>query len=235
MGFTTRWSKGMGVSVRKNPDYQIRDLIKNAGSQTGARQYGPDQQLGFDTDHPVDFYDSAKGTYYNDYRGGVSIGGITVGGDLAPVPYQTVWADMSSRKSESGESMGVIPNLMLTAPQLSFTAKSLLQAEFLAPVVAYGLSNNVGSMDNTAMRGSAEYMMIPDFAATRNKDWLLLDTSKALKPFIWLDRAAPVMVPRISPTDPASFERHSYIYGAESRGTPAWGPSFLSSISGPSL
>jgi phage major head subunit gpT-like protein len=225
--------EGMGVSTRKNQDYRLRNLVKNLADQTGARQFGSDGLAGFATNHPVDLYDASKGTYYNDYRGGPSIGGVTVGGQLAPVSYQTVWADMASRVSESGEAQGVIPELLCTAPQLSFTAKTLLQAEFLSPKSAYGLTDNVGNVDNVAMRGSADYLMIPEFAGTRPTDWLLFDTKRPLKPLLWLERAAPMLIQRVSPTDPASFDRHALLYGAEARGTPAWGPAFLSSISGP--
>jgi len=223
----------MGKSARKNPDYQMRDLLKNQGSQTGTRQNGPDGLTGFNTAHPIDLYDSSKGTYCNDFTGGgVSIGGITVGGALSVTPYLTVRQEMMSRKSESGEALGVMPDLLSVAPQLDSTAKTLLQASFLAPASLGGLSGQVGPMDNVAMRGTAELLTVPEFASDPNV-WYLSDTSKALRPLIWCERQAPNFIARTRLDDPAVFDSHVFLFGSDSRGAPAWGPSFLISRSGP--
>lgn len=228
--------EAMGISTRKNPDYVLRDLIQNTGTQTGARQNGPDGTAGFGTSHPVDFYDAAKGSYINDYRNnaGVSSNGVTCGGPLGITAYDTVWADMTTRKSETGEAMGIVPDLLAASGFLNFTAKTLLQAEFLAPKSSYGATDNVGAVDNVARRGTADYLLIPEFGtATRNLDWLLLDTKKPLKPFIYLERKAPILTPRVAMTDPVRFDKHALLYGVEARHTVGWGPAFLTSISGP--
>jgi hypothetical protein len=108
--------EGMGVSAKKNPDYQLRDLIvKRRRADGDSRQYGPDGLAGVTTNHPVDFYDAAKGVLLQRLpRWRRRSTAITVGGELAPVSYQTAYAEMSSRKSESGEVMGVLPDLVTT-------------------------------------------------------------------------------------------------------------------------
>src|SRR5258708_15153773 len=43
--------------------------------------------------------------------------------------YATLWNEMSSRKSESGEALGLLPNCTVIPPQLSYTAQTILHAQ----------------------------------------------------------------------------------------------------------
>lgn len=53
--------------------------------------------------------------------------------------------------------------------------------------------------------------------------WFLLDTTKALKPFIFQDRKAPKFDALDNPDDPNVFMRKEFIYGADSRNTAGFG------------
>jgi phage major head subunit gpT-like protein len=234
-------AKHIGQQAKKWPDYNVRDLIQGNGiySSTSA-QTGPDGVSFWNASHPVDFYDAAKGTYCNDYgTGGVSVNGVTVGGAFATNAWATVWEDMATRKNESNEAMGLLPDMTMVPPQIHFPARTLIQGAFFAPPVLGNLGTGaaasanapfVGAMDNP-LRGSTDLMMNPDLASAPGA-WYMLTTKWAIKPFGWVLRAAPVMVPRLDPTDPVVFETHTFVWGCEARGVAAWGLPFLASRSG---
>ena len=236
----------MGLQAAKWPDYQLRDLLQNQGSQTGARQLSLDNLSHFNTAHPVSFWDASRGTYPNDYTGGgVSINGITVGGALGPTSFATVWEDMARRKAESGEPWGIVPNLAFTGPMLKLAIDTILQAQFMgAPVLGQlgaGTGANapfVGSSENV-MKGWTDRLMWPDLGGsatvgggTQDQLWYLTDTSKAVKPLSWLLRQAPDFTYRNQPDDPMVFDTHTYAMGSVARGAPAWAFPQLISRSG---
>jgi phage major head subunit gpT-like protein len=230
----------MGIQARKWADYQLRDLICNTttGAYYSSTSVGPQLSLDgiahWSAVHPVDMWDSGKGTYVNDYGTGTSSGGVTCGGVLTPNAYATVWQDMTLRRAQSGEPLGVVPNLLTVPPQLDITAKTILHAQFFAPAVStniIGTGTAVGPMENM-LKGSSDILMVPEFAANSAALWYLLDTTKPVKPFVWQLREAPDFVTRIQPSDPVVFDSHTYLYGSKARGSAAWSMPFLSSRSG---
>lgn len=244
----------LGKQAAKFPDYQLRDLLQNQGAWTGAFQNGTDGISHWNTAHNIDFYDSSKGTYPNDYTGGgVTINSIVVGGALSANSFATVYEDMSRRKSESGESQGVVADTLLIPPMLKLAADTILQAQFMgAPVLGQlGTANvptagspanpnapMIGATENV-MRGWTDRMMWRDLGGsgsvgggTYDQVWYLLDTSKPIKPFSWLSRQAASFAFLISPTDPVVFNTHTFQYGVDARGSMAWSLPFLSSRSG---
>lgn len=228
----------MGMNMKKWPDYQVRDLLENAKSQVGARQKSIDQINHWSASHPVDFYDPSKGTYVNDFTGGVSVAGITVGGGLAVNSFATVWQEMASRKSESGEKLGLIPDLTMTPTQLKQTAATILQAQFFGAPIIGNLGAGAPGGTNYAFQGSTEnvlkswsdLLVWPDLSSASN--WYQLVANKPVKPFGWVMRQAPDFVSRVNPQDPAVFDAHTFIYGTMARGTPIWRFPWLSARSG---
>lgn len=221
----------MGEESKKWPDYQLRDLIQNSGSQTGARQIGLDLLSHWNTAHPVDFYDAGKGTYCNDFTGGVAVNGVTVGGALGVNQFSTLWQEIASRKSEAGEALGLMADLSMTAPQLKITLNTILQASFFAPPTLGNLTGQVGSAENM-LKGWTDGLCWPDLAPAPTT-WYQLVTNKPIKPFSWLLRQAPDFTYRNSPQDPVVFDTHTYLYGSVSRGAPAWSFPWLSAKSAP--
>lgn len=221
----------MGEQSKKWPDYQVRDLLLNQGSQTGSRQKGLDGLNQWSTVHPVNYYDASYGTYSNDFRGGFSVNGVTVGGALGVNQFATLWEEIASRKSESGEALGLMADLTMTAPQLKITLDTILQAQFFAPATIGNLSSQVGSAENM-LKGWTDRLVWPDLAASPTT-WFQLVCNKPIKPFSWLLRQAPNFVYRVNPQDPVVFDEHTYLYGTMARGAPAWSFAWLSAISGP--
>ncbi len=119
----------MGTSAAKYPDYQLRDLLQNQGAWSGIFQNGTDGLTHWNTAHPVDFYDSSKGTYPNDYTsGGVTINSQLIGGGLSANAFATVVEDMSRRKDESGESQDVNADLSVSGPMLKLTFMTIFNS-----------------------------------------------------------------------------------------------------------
>lgn len=228
----------MGENMAKWPDWELRDLLQDRGSQVGTRQNGLDQLTHWNTAHPVDFYDASKGTYSNDFRGGFTVNGINVGGALSIKAFSTLWEEIASRKSENNEALGIMADLTVVPTQLTTTAKVILNSMFFAPPQIGNIGSgsganapNVGATDNP-LKGSTDLLTWPDLANDPTT-WYQLVTKKPVKPFSWLKRQAPNFVYRIDPKDPVVFNEHMYIYGSEARGAPAWGFAWLSAISGP--
>jgi phage major head subunit gpT-like protein len=231
----------MGQQAKKWPDYQLRDLMMNKKSQVGARQKGTDGLTHWNTAHPIDVWDSSKGTFCNDFRGGVSVGGVTVGGTFTTNAFNSLWQEFSSRKSQSGEAMGVVPDLSMGPPQLKAAMTTVLQSAFYAPPMMGGLGAQavgtgaanapfVGAMDNP-LRGWTDLMINEDFASEAD-EWYMFFTKGPIKPMSWLLREAPDFVARMRPDDPVVFDTHTYLFGSKARGAPAWGIPQLSAISG---
>lgn len=226
----------MGLQAKKWPDYQLRDLLQNQGSQTGARQLSLDNLSHFNTAHPVSFWDASKGTYPNDYTGGgVSINGITVGGALSPTAFATVFEDMARRKAESAEPWGIVASLAFTGPMMKLAMGTILQAQFTGAPVVGQLTGMVGSTENI-LKGWTDYKMWEELGGTvtvgggsQDQLWYLADTSKPIKPLSWLLRQAPDFTYRNQPDDPMVYDTHTIGMGSVARGAPAWGfPQFIS-------
>lgn len=227
----------MGIQASKLWDYKIRDLLQNQGAMTGGFQTGPDGLSYFNTAHPVNFWAASFGTYANDYRGGVSVGGTTVGGGFSTNGFNTVWEDHASRKSESGENLGYLPDLSMLPLQLKAAGMVVLQSQFYSPPQMGGLGSGtganaafVGNMDNV-LKGWTDLLINPDLSNA--SDWYMFTTKAPIKPISKLLRLAPDFIPRVTPNDPVVFNEHKILYGSKARGTPAWGLPFLGSIDGP--
>lgn len=236
----------MGENTAKWPDYTVRDLIEGLGDfASTATQTGTDGVAHWSNAHPIDPYDASKGTYVNDYgASGTSINGVTTGGAFATNAWATVWQDMAARKHEGGEKIGLQPDLTMVPTQQKFAGAVLIQSQFFAPPVLTGLGTGnaptagspaaanapfVGAMDNP-LRGSTDLFV--NFDLTSATAWYMLTTRKPIKPFGWILRKAAQLTPRVRPDDPIVFETHTYQYGVEARGAPAWCLPWLSSRSG---
>lgn len=204
----------LGMQGRKWPDYQWRDLVRNRGSQTGAYQKCMDGLNYFSNVHPVDFYDASKGTYSNDFTSAGS--GAT---PLTAAGFNTVFTAMNSYVKEDGESLEIVPDLLIIPSQLQYVARTILNTSFIAPSAVGGITM-VGSSENV-LQGWADILVLPELNGDATT-WYLACTSRAIKPFIFQERQAVNFVSRIAPDDPAVFDLHQYLYGTDARGAVGW-------------
>lgn len=233
-GVYYRMLPDMARQWKRFPEYELRDLLENTGVQTGTRQLGFDGLTAFNSAHPVDIYDASKGTYSNDFgAAGQTINGTLIGGQLSPTAFSSMIEYMQLNKGEDNEALGVTPNLLLVPSTLQVEANLITKASFFAPPAwgAYApISGQVGAADNVLQRFGVEVLVNPLLKAT--KAWYLLDTTKAFKPFLWVQREAPITVPRMNEDDPVVFDTHKFLWGGWSRACPAWSYSWLFARSG---
>lgn len=199
-------------AAKRKPGLLVRDILR-----TGQSLACYDGQNFFDASHPISKFPGSgvSGTQQNYWSSGKA---------LTPTNYASVRATMMAYKGESGEALGVRPNLLVVPPQLEGEARMILNADFIAPGT-YG-GTNVGSISNP-LKGSAELLVIPELAADATS-WYLLDTSWGIKPFLYQERQSPIMVPFVNPSDPSVFYRKQYEFGVDMRGAAGIGLWFLS-------
>jgi phage major head subunit gpT-like protein len=240
-GVYYRMIPDMARQARRWEEYELRDLLEGAGQWSGtAQQAGLDGLSNWNTAHPVDLYDTSKGTYINDFTGGGQnvtytkpTGTVTtlVGGAISPTAFLTLWGYMATLKAEDNESMGVTPNRLMHHPILNGEVQLLLKATYFAPPAWSTIGSQVGAADNVITRFGVEPISNP---LLRNAyTWYLMDTTKAIKPFSWVMRDAITIVPRVSPTDPIVFNEHKFLLGGWGRGAPGWAFAWLAARSGP--
>lgn len=198
----------MGWQAAKWPDYRLVEIIQANGTWADGKAF-------FATDHPVNLYNSAFSTYANEFT-------TTA---LNFTNYAAVRQAMMAYKGEDGKPLGIMPNLLIVPPALDLTARHILHSDFIAPATIGNDTSQVGATTNV-LKGTADLIVMPELANEPTR-WYLADTSRAIKPFIWQLREAPQFAYRISPTDPAVFDLHEFIYGVEARGEAAFGLPWL--------
>ena len=104
----------------------------------------------------------------------------------------------------------------------------ILHADFIAPQNFAG-APQVGTNQNI-LKGTADLLVIPELAG-RPKDWYLLDTSRAVKPFIFQLRQAPQFVQFNDPKAESVFRRRKFVYGVDARGNVGFSLWFLAAKS----
>ena len=229
----------MARQWRRQPEYELRDLLEGTGIQSGFRQNGLDGLTAFNTAHPIDIYNPgfngggnalfSSGTYCNDFTGGgVSINGTTIGGALGIVQFSSLLQYMQSIPAEDGEVLGIIPDTMLIPSTLQVEAQFILNATFMAAPTwgAFSpLTGQVGSADNQLAKMGVRPLVNRWLRNT--KRWYLMDTSHSMKPLLWVVRDAARTVPRMNENDPVVFDTHRYLWGGWDRVAPAWNYSWL--------
>jgi phage major head subunit gpT-like protein len=236
----------IAMQWRRQPDYELRDLLEGSGVQTtDGRQNGLDGLSAFNTAHPINIYNPGfngggnplftSGTYCNDFTsGGQTINGTLIGGALSTTAFASVLQYMQMIPDEAGEALGVMPNMLMVPSTLQVEAQFIVNSAFLASPTwgAFSpLTGQVGTADNMLRKMGVRVMVNPWLKNT--KRWYMMDTAQSLKPLLWIVREAPRTVPRVNENDPIVFDSHRYTWGGWDRVTPAWNYSFLFARSGP--
>lgn len=190
--------------AKRKPSLLVRDMLR-----TGQTVVGHDGQNFFDASHPV-----------NKFPGG-GFSGITQqnywssGKALTFDNYRIIRAAMMNMRGESGERLNVTPNLLVVPPSLEMQARLILNSDMVA-AQTFGNDTNVGGYSNP-LKGTAELLVLPDLGADATT-WYLLDTTKSLKPFLYLKRKDPILVPMFNPNDESVYRRKEFEFGVDMRG-----------------
>jgi len=201
--------KMMGDQSARWPDDLMTALI-----QGGTSNLAFDGQAFFSASHPVG--DAAGSTYSNLNASGFPLNAAN---------YATARQAMMAIKGEDGKPLLIQPSLLVVPPQLEFTARQILNADFIAPGVAVGM-NAASQMQSNVLKGSADLLVLPDLASESDA-WYLLDTTKPIMPFIFQLRKPPTFAALTDPTLENVFMRKKFVYGVDARGAAGYSLPFL--------
>jgi phage major head subunit gpT-like protein len=181
-----------------------QDLIVDALVAGGATLCY-DGQYFFDSDHPIDPKDAAKGVQSN----------LTTTAPLNEANYAAGRAKMMTLKGENGNILRVEPTILVVPAALELTGRRL--------VYGANISQTGGSTQDNVMRGTSKLMVLPQLDGTPNgtTNWYLIDGSRSVKPILFQNRVAPAMQ---NPTMAAyqQFMKDELIYGARARAAVAF-------------
>jgi phage major head subunit gpT-like protein len=184
-----------GESARQLPDEIVIDLVNKAFvSQCFDGQYF------FDANHVV-------GTVNVSNKGTKVLSAVSSA--AADASFGVARIAMRRFKDNEGRPLNITPNILLVGPALETTALKLRNSEFLAV------------NDSNPYRGTFE--VVVDARITSDTAWFLLDTTKAVKPFIYQERKAPVFVQQTDPQADDVFNRKKFKFGAEARAAGGYG------------
>jgi phage major head subunit gpT-like protein len=77
--------------------------------------------------------------------------------------------------------------------------------------------------DHPVIDANGSEVSVSNVQAGAAPPWFLLDTTKALKPFIFQNRQAPRFAAQDDPDSEATFRRNEFVYGADARNTAGFG------------
>lgn len=184
-----------GESAAQLPDEIVMDLVNGAFANTCF-----DGQYFFDTDHQV-----AGASVSNKGTKALTIATLAA----AQASYGAYRTAMRKFKDDEGRPLNCIPNVLLVPPALEDIANALMTVDRLED----GKPN--------PYKGTAT--VVCDARLTSDTAWFLLDTTKAIKPFIYQERKAPVFVQQIDPQADDVFNRKEFKFGAEARAAGGYG------------
>lgn len=200
-GLYTPTATMMGMQAAKWPDDVVSaKVLENPVAFDGVTF--------FHDSHPVNLDDASMGTYDN----------IETSFPLTATNYATARARMRGYKGADGRRIGVRPNLLVVPPSLETRARTIVQSQYLPQLVDGGTNaqGGVGIVENVNIN-SAEVLVIDDLEDAP-LNWYLFDMTKAIKPYIFQLRQAPVFTYLINPNDPNVFFNKNFIMGCEMRG-----------------
>jgi len=121
--------------------------------------------------------------------------------------YAAARTAMLEFKDDRGRPLSIVPNLLVVGTANEAAARGVV----IADTGANGATN--------PWKGSAELLVLPGLGTK----WFLLDTSRAVKPFLLQIRKAPQLVSQVTPEADSVFNRATFKYSAESRCNAGYG------------
>ena len=122
---------------------------------------------------------------------------------------------------EDGRSLRVKPNLLVVPPAL--------QEEGLA--IVFGSNTAAAGITNT-MQGRLQLAVYPELGASAggsDSTWYLMDTTRSVKPLVFVERSAPEMTFKNAASDDNVFWDDEVVFGVRARGAIGYGPFWLAS------
>jgi phage major head subunit gpT-like protein len=203
----------MGQQSALWPDDLVGAVLQGGAAATALTYDG---QPMFSTTHPVNMDDASKGTYQNLRAAAFALNAVN---------YNTVRAEMASYNGADGKPLGILPDTLVVPPQLEQAGRQILNADYIAPVGAFG-QNAAGQLQTNTLKGSASLVVVPQLA-NEPTAWYLLVAGMAIKPFVFQRRKSPAFQQFTDPNAPDVFKRRKYVYGCDARGAAGYTLPFL--------
>ncbi len=162
-----------GVNARLHPQRRVAANLMGFAT-AGACWNG---KVFFAADHPVDNFDSAKGTFSN-----------RITNVLNPANFNLARAAMMKFKDASGEVLAAPPDTLMVPPDLVTTADLIARSIILPTVSGAALNTGIGQ----APRQKIRVIECPELAAEPTA-WYLARTRGPIKPVIVQKRTRPVV------------------------------------------
>lgn len=128
---------------------------------------------------------------------------------LTPESYAAARTAIMNMIDENGDSLNLVPNILVVPPSLESVALEILKREMIAG------STNI-------YKDTAELLVAPQLSG-EDSAWYLLCTKKSLKPLIFQERKAPKFVSMTDEKDENVFFNRQYIYGVDARANAGYG------------
>lgn len=128
---------------------------------------------------------------------------------LTPDSYGAARAQMMCLVDDQGETLSIVPDLLVVAPQKEAVGRTILMADEIHD-------------ETNIYKGTAELLVVPELAPYPEQ-WFLLCTKRPIKPFIFQNRRKAQLVAKDDPRDDNVFYNKELIYGADSRCNAGYG------------
>lgn len=220
----------MGIPVDEIEDDNIgayNHLVMDMGEQTAL---WPDDLvfealLAGETELAFD----GKAFFANDHalKSGSTIDNLFASTALTKANVAAVIEAMMSYVGEDGRSLRVRPNILAVPPALQEEGLQIVGADILAQVFG---SNTAAAGETNTMKGRLTLKVYPELAASAggsDTTWYLMDTTRAAKPLVFVERLAPKMVFKNSDDDDNVFWDDEVVFGVKARGAAGYGPFWL--------
>lgn len=128
---------------------------------------------------------------------------------------------------EDGRSLRVRPNLLVVPPALQEEALAIINSDILAQVFG---SNTAAAGETNTMKGRLTVKVYPELGASAGGSdtaYYLMDTTRSIKPLIFMERSAPKMTFKNSSDDDNVFWDDEVVFGVRARGAAGYGPFHL--------
>ena len=222
----------MGIPVEEIEDDNIgayNHLVMDMGEQAAL---WPDDLIfelllrGEDAAYPA--FDS-KAFFANDHalKSGSTIDNLFASTALTKDNVAGIIEVMMSYVGEDGRSLRVRPNVLAVPPALQEEGLAIVGSNILAQV--FGSNTAAAGVDNT-MRGRLTLEVFPELAASAagsDTAYYLMDTTRSVKPLVFVERSAPKMNFKNAEDDDNVFWDDEVVFGVRARGAAGWGPYWL--------
>ncbi len=222
----------MGIPVEEIEDDNIgayNHLVMDMGEQAAL---WPDDLIfelllrGEDSAYPA--FDD-KAFFANDHalKSGSTIDNLFASTALTKDNVAGIIETMMSYVGEDGRSLRVRPNTLVVPPALQEEGLAIVGSNILAQV--FGSNTAAAGVDNT-MRGRLQLKVYPELAASAGGSdtaYYLMDTTRSVKPLVFVERSAPKMTFKNAEDDDNVFWDDEVVFGVRARGAAGWGPYWL--------